>query len=506
MIFSILVTLLFIAFNAYFVLAEFSLIRVRASRIEELVDSGSRSARLVQMAQESINAYLAAIQLGITMSSLAIGWLGEPAFLHLILKFAPGLHVNPESHLAHAVSAVFAFGIITAIHIVIGEQTPKLFAIHQAEKISLAIIRPLEIFRRISFAPIWVLDHVSSGIAKFFGLSEEAAGEPLHSDEEIRILLDRREEAGKLSLDSLMMFENLFDFVKSSVKEVMTPADKLVCLFADDETGSSQLLQSRKYTRYPLCHTRAEGLAGAGRYVHAKEFFQALAMEESVNLQKISRPLARVSETMLLEDCLGLFQQKRICMALVENVQKQIVGLVSMEDLVEEIVGEIRDEFDEVPALKLSEILVGGAVKIGLKHALSKYDVIRELVGAIHFVNPVFNLDEAETAVGVREKTLSTAIGQGTAIPHARLPGLTKPLIAFASLAETMDWGAADGNPVGIVFCILTPSSMPSAQITILSNLARMLSTESLKERLIDAANEADVLEVLLAAEEKVPD
>ena len=502
----ILLTVLFIFVNAFFVLAEFSLIRVRGSRLEELVRQGNRAAVLVQKAQKNLNAYLAAVQLGITMASLVIGWIGEPAFEKLIELVLPALNLHQSPALAHALSFIFAFSIITAMHIIFGEQSPKLFAIQHADRISMMTIYPLTGFYYATYAPMWVLDTLATGVARLLGY-KGTKGEPLHSDEEIRILLDEREEAGKLSLDRLMMFENLFDFGAAKVRDAMTPRSSVVILALDDAPGEVlRTLQENRYSRFPICTTRARGLDEVIGYLHVKDALNIIIDKKKLDLRTVAKQLKRIGEDVSLEECLGRFQEKRVHIALVVDTAGAVTGLVALEDLVEEIVGEIRDEYDDVPPLLLSKVLVPDAIRIGLPDVFNRYDVIRTMLSALYTARPVFDLAAAETGVCIREKTLTTAIGSSAAIPHARCPGIARPLVGFATLPDGMEWHAPDGQAVRVVFLILTPITMPSAQVTILAGLARLLSTPTLRDRLIEAQSPEDVMEAVEAAEEKIPD
>lgn len=502
----ILLTIFFIFVNAFFVLAEFSLIRVRGSRLEELVRQGNRAAVLVQKAQGNLNAYLAAVQLGITMASLVIGWLGEPAFEKVVESILPALNLDHSPELAHALSFIFAFSIITGLHIVFGEQSPKLFAIQNADRISMMTIYPLTVFYYATYAPMWLLDTLATGVARMLGY-RGSKGETLHSDEEIRILLDEREEAGKLSLDRLMMFENLFDFGTAKVRDAMIPRSNVIILALDDKPAEVlRILQENRYSRFPICTTRAEGLDSVIGYLHVKDALNLIIDKKKLDLRVAAKQLKRIGEDVSLEECLGRFQEKRVHLALVVNTEGTVTGLVALEDLVEEIVGEIRDEYDDVPPLRLSKVLVPEAVRIALPEAFTRYDVIRVMLAALYAARPVFDLAAAETGVCIREKTLTTAIGSFAAIPHARCPGIATPLVGFATIPEGMEWNAPDGQAVRVVFLILTPITMPSAQVTILAGLARVLSTPTLRDRLIEAQSTADVMEAVEAAEEKLPD
>ena len=499
-------TILFILINGFFALAEYALIKVRPSRLQELARDGNHAAEKALFALGRINGYLAAVQLAVTMMSLLIGWIGEPTIARLIHALLPENSPLVSATITHTVSFVVAFSIITFFHISCGELIPKLVAIHHAERAVLATIYPLTAFYWFSYGPMWLVDRFAANVARLFGhhKPEDAS---LHSDEEIKIILDQREEAGKLSLDRLMMFENLFDFGESKVSDVMTPRAKIISLsaHADDRSANTAIIRHNHFSRYPLCG-RGQSIDQTDRYVHVKDILDKCSIGEVPDLASIFKPLPTVFESMSLEACLALFQKNRWYIARAVDAAYRVTGIVTTEDLVEEIVGEIRDEFDDVPPLVLSQTIVRGTSLMHLAPDQSKFDAISKMLTSLHNVYPHFRLPDALKSVLAREKTLTTAIGLEAAIPHARIPDITRPLIVFAASKEGIDWSAPDGLPVKLLFCILTPSATPSAQVTILAALARVLSTASLKDRLIDATSEDDVWEVLVTAEEKVPD
>jgi len=501
---ELFIALIFLLMNAVFVLAEFALVKVRFTRLEELAASGDQTAALAKDAVQHLDGYLAAIQLGITMASLGLGWIGEPALANLLSPsfHAAGLSLSPT--LAYSISFAIAFVIITATHVILGEQVPKYMAIITPEKTVLWLIIPLRFFYRSTYYPMLVINKSSH---YFLRLLRVKAGESelLHSDEELRMILGQSQEHGKLSLGRLMMFEHLFDFGKTYVKEVMTPRSAIVYISpARPWPENLALIKDKKYSRYPLADIDLTSVIG---FVHFKDlaldFLDCSANCSKPDILKLKRPLHAIQETITVEKALREFQEKRIQMALVKNPQGEITGLLTMEDIVEELTGEIRDEFEPPPTLTLSQTIVGEAFVPDLKEA-GRSEAIKEVLEKLHAARPVFDKEEALKAILKRESNFSTALGHQTAFPHARLPGLAKPLIAVAMSRNGIDFPSPDNQPVKVIFLILTPFNEPTSQLNILSQLSGLISNLTLRKRLFSAKTTDDLLDIARTFENKV--
>ena len=501
---ELFVALIFLLMNAVFVLAEFALVKVRFTRLEELAATGDQTAALAKDAVQNLDGYLAAIQLGITMASLGLGWIGEPALAKLLtpLFHAAGTNLSPT--VAYSVSFAIAFLIITASHVILGEQVPKYMAIITPEKTVLWLIIPLRIFYRFTYYPMLVINKSSH---YFLRLLRVKAGESelLHSDEELRMILGQSQEHGKLSLGRLMMFEHLFDFGKTYVKEVMTPRSAIVYLsLARPWPENLALIKDKKYSRYPLAEMDLASVIG---FVHFKDlaldFLDCSANCSRPDILKLKRPLHAIPEAITVEKALREFQEKRVQMSLVKNQQGEISGLLTMEDIVEELTGEIRDEFEPPPTLTLSHTIVGEAFVPDLKMA-GRSEAIKEVLEALHAARPVFDKEEALKAILKRESNFSTALGHQTAFPHARLPGLAKPLIAVGMSRTGIDFPSPDNQPVKVIFLILTPFNEPTSQLNILSQLSGLISNLTLRKRLFSAKTPDNLLDIARTFENKV--
>ena len=501
---DLLIALVLIALNAAFVLAEFALVKVRLTRLEELAAKGLKTAKLAKKQVQHIDAYLSSIQLGITMASLGLGWIGEPA-LAAILEPLFAWTALPLSHaLTHTVSFAAAFALITGMHVILGEQAPKYLAIVMPEKVSLISAIPLEIFHKTAYLPMLFITKSANFFLDLLRL-KPSESEALHSDEELRMILGQSQEHGKISLGRLMMFEHLFDFGKTRVKEVMTPksAISLINLSAPWEETLKKI-KDRQFSRYPLAASPADDING---YVHFKDlamdYLEAGAGRKKPDITRVKRKLTEVSEDISAERALRDFQERRVQIALVKNAKGETSGLLTMEDIVEELTGEIRDEFEQPPKLLLSGLLVLGACVMNLQEA-GRFKAIEEVLTRLHAASPSFDKEEALKTIAKRETNFSTAFGHQTAFPHARLASLSKPLLAVGKSSDGIYFPAPDNQPVKIFFLILTPFNEPTLQLNILSQLSGLISNITLRKRLFSAKTPDNLLDILHTFENKV--
>jgi CBS domain containing-hemolysin-like protein len=499
---NLVITVLLIAVNAFFALAEYSLLRLRESRLEELSRHGKKRARLIRFALDHLDGFISTAQLGITMASLGLGWVGEPSVARLIHRLFPLLDSPAVTGIATSLSFLLAFLLITSLHLLFGEMVPKLTAIRDPERYALLTILPMIAFYYLAFAPMQLLRRAANGILRLAGIRPSPA-EEVHSEDEIKILLEAREEEGELSLQRLLMFENLFDFGHTVVREVMTPRGSIAylsCARAWEE--NLMVMMQYKRSRYPVCTDEIDSVRG---YVHIKDLaFEYMTGEKEPDLLELARPILTFQEGASLEQCLRQFQARRVSLGVVLNKRKKVTGLLSMEDVVEEIVGEIRDEFERPPRATLAAAFVTEACDLAVE-AEDRYELLRAAVGRLHAARPVFKLEDAVEQVFHREKGLSSALGHETAFPHARIQSLGAPLFTFLRCREGIDFKAPDSRPVRMAFLILTPYHEPLAQLALLSKLAKLVVNTALRERLLEAESGEEVREVITAFEETIP-
>ena len=501
-ILDLIIAGLLIVLNAAFVIVEFSLVKVRFTRLEELSSKGLKTARVAKKQVQHIEAYLSSIQLGITMASLGLGWVGEPAMAAILVPIFSWLALPIPPAMLHTVAFTIAFAVITGLHVIVGEQAPKYLALMMPEKIALIAAIPLEIFYKITYLPMLVINRSANLVLRLFRI-KPSESEALHSDEELRMILGQSQEHGKLSLGRLMMFEHLFDFAKTRVKEVMTPRSSISFIntaLSWDE--NLKMIREKQYSRYPIL--QADGAVTG--YAHFKDMAACFIAQKAApqpELEAIKRPLFEISEEISVERALRDFQEKRIQLALVKSAKGDFTGLLTMEDIVEELTGEIRDEFEQPPKMLLSRLLVPHACELDLKEA-GRFEAIEEVLAKLHAASPSFDKIEALKAITKRETNFSTALGHQTAFPHARLASLSKPLLAIGKSREGIYFPSPDNQPVRIIFLILTPFNEPTLQLNILAQLSGLISNLTLRKRLLSAKTPENLLDVINTFENKV--
>jgi CBS domain containing-hemolysin-like protein len=340
----IALTFLLVLLNGFFVAAEFAMVRVRGSQIELKVKSGSRMAKLTRSIMGNLDGYLAATQLGITIASLALGVIGESVFTNVVLRiFSMFGYVNPSNFVVN-LSHVLAFVFITFISIIFGELAPKNIAIQRSMRTALAVSAPLRVFF-IMFRPlITVLNYLATAILRLMGI-KQLEGESHHSTEELQYLLEQGKETGAIDSNEHELIQNVFDFNERVVKNIMVPRTKISGI--ELETATDELLEcliTEGYSRMPVYDEVIDKIVGI---VHAKDILPLLARGEEIVLKDIIRKPYYIPETKKINDLMAELQQKRIQIAIVSDEFGGTAGMVTLEDIVEELVGEIQDEFDE---------------------------------------------------------------------------------------------------------------------------------------------------------------
>jgi CBS domain containing-hemolysin-like protein len=338
--------LLIVALNGFFVAAEFAIVKVRSTQIEPLARRGVQRARIAQNIISHLDAYLSACQLGVTMTSLALGWVGEPYLSELLLPLFNALGIAQPT-LISTISFAVAFTIITYIHIVLGEQAPKWVAIQYAQSTALFISPPLHAFYRVFRPFIWALNSSVNGFLRLVGIPAVSGHDLAQSEEELRLILSRGQSitsTGKsISLRAM-------ELRKRTVREVMVPRTSMVMLYTGKSIRENiTAAVEHQFTRYPLCEGNLDNIVGM---IHLKDLFKLSGVEgPGTKLLEIKREMPFVPETTSLERMLNLFLARRVLMAVAVDEYGGTAGLVTLENVLEELVGEIRDEFDVEPIL-----------------------------------------------------------------------------------------------------------------------------------------------------------
>ena len=343
-ILNLLLVAFLVALNGFFVAAEFAIVKVRSSRIDTLVHDGNTRAKYAKNLVEHLDAYLSVTQLGITLASLGLGWIGEPAVARLIDPITNSLGLSPE--LSHTVSFAVAFSFITALHIVLGELAPKSLAIQKAEGVVLWVAIPMIMFYKLMYPAVWFLNHVANWILRLVGIQVSNEGEAAHTEEEIRILMEESHKQGYIDQTELTFVDNIFDFAARNVREVMIPRTDMICMYAEDPFEENMKIALEEHlTRYPVCDPDKDNIIG---FLHIKDLLRALSTgEKDMDIRSLTRKVTAVPESMPLSNLLKLLQKHRAQIAIVVDEYGGTAGMVTVEDILEEIVGEIQDEFDE---------------------------------------------------------------------------------------------------------------------------------------------------------------
>ncbi|MFD1066402.1 hemolysin family protein [Oceanobacillus locisalsi] len=333
-----------IALTAFFVMSEFAIVKIRSTQLEPHVAAGKKSAGMAKNIVTHLDEYLSACQLGITITALGIGRLAEPTFermLHPILET-----VNLGAGFVTTLSIIISILIATFLHVVIGELAPKTLAIQKAEKVTLVVAMPLTWFYRLMFPFIWFLNGAARLLTKAIGLKSMSGHEETHTEEELRLILADSYKSGEINQSEMMYVNNIFDFDERVAREIMTPRTDMIYFSLEDSFEENmEIIREGQFTRYPVADEDKDNIVGL---VNLKEVFTGkLNNDEPSTIEDYIRPIIHISEATPIRQLLLRMQKDRIHMAIVNDEYGGTAGLVTVEDILEEIVGDIRDEFDE---------------------------------------------------------------------------------------------------------------------------------------------------------------
>lgn len=351
--------------TAFFVMVEFAVVKANAIRIKKLASEGNKKAMEAQRVMTNLDTYLSACQLGITVASLLIGWFGEPALHHLVEPLV--LAVNLPETATSVVTFGLVFGVVTFVHVVLGELVPKSIAINYSEKMAMSLSKPLILFYRITKPIIWAMNTMSGLICKLFGLKTGGGHAEIFSEEELILLMTDSYEHGKINSTEYNYVNNIFDFDKIQAREIMVPRNDMVTV--DINQSNEEILAvitKERYTRLPVVNGDKDNILGI---IHTKEFYEQYIQNNAFDLQAIINPLVYVSEATPIKKILHRMQNEGIHLMILADEYGGTEGMITLEDVLEEIVGEIKDEFDEgerpdIQTVNENEIIVDGKVSI----------------------------------------------------------------------------------------------------------------------------------------------
>ncbi|HEY8203161.1 MAG TPA: hemolysin family protein [Pyrinomonadaceae bacterium] len=338
--------LLLVAANGFFVGAEFALVSVRRTRLEARAAAGSRRARAALRLIGNPTLFISATQLGITIASLALGWIGEPTVAALLEPVAEAIApAGKTAYVAHVLAIVIAFGVITFLHIVLGELMPKMVALDRAESLALVAARPLEIFANIFRWPLWLFNRTGTAIGRLIGLKSSLQHTAVYSEDELRRLIDISRESGFLRAEERRLIHRVFEFSDTLVREAMVPRMQIAAISVNCSLEDIRdAFNKHGYSRLPVYDSSLDNVVG---FIHSKDLMPYLLKPETFKLEYVLKPPMYIVDTARLEDVLRQMQKAKSHFGFVVDEHGGIEGIITLEDLLEEIVGEISDEHDE---------------------------------------------------------------------------------------------------------------------------------------------------------------
>ncbi|MFP4976172.1 hemolysin family protein [Paenibacillus sp. CN-4] len=325
--------------NGFFVSVEYAMVKARAGRLDALIEEGKKRAVRARGIVDQMDAYLSACQLGITLVSLALGWLGEPAIASMLKPLAASMGLSDGA--VHAVALVIAFLFIAILHIVLGELAPKSFAVNKAEPVLMMAAAPMNLFYKVMYPFIWLLNVLASGLLRLFRLTPVSETGTAHTEEEIRIIMQESNKSGLIDNTEMTLVDNIFEFADTMAREIMIPRTEMICLNNQMTLEENlEIAQEGMRTRYPVCNGDKDHIVG---FIHIKDLMRG----GSSDYLDLIRPILTVPESIQISALLKLMQRAKTQIALLIDEYGGTSGLVTLEDIMEEIVGEIQDEFDQ---------------------------------------------------------------------------------------------------------------------------------------------------------------
>jgi len=350
MVIQVIITLVLVFLNGFFVAAEFAIVKIRASQLEQKAQEGNAMAILSKKIVANLDGYLAATQFGITLASLGLGWIGEPVVSKILIGGMELVGISLEPELAHQIALPAAFAIITVLHIVFGELAPKSIAIQRAEATVLFLSYPLHGFYLVFKPVVWLLNGIANFILKGIGITP-THGSEVHSSDELRYLVQQQKESGMIEAADYDLIKNAFNFSERIAKQVMIPRPQIVGIDINDfnEVKLEKIIEEG-YSRIPVYEDTLDQIIGV---LHLKDLLLQMRKGKEIVLQELIRPVSTVHESKPIGALLRDFQVNRQQMAVIIDEYGGVDGIVTMEDILEELVGEIQDEYDnEVPIVK----------------------------------------------------------------------------------------------------------------------------------------------------------
>jgi len=504
-ILSILIAIALLAMNAFFVLAEFAAVKIRPSRIEQMLTAKVRGAEAVRDVQSGLDDYLSVCQLGITFASIGLGFVAEPAIVRVIEPAIQwtGLLSNSSAtswFTTHGSAFTISYLLVSYLHILIGELVPKSIAIRLTDKSSLLTAPVLKIFLILFSLPLRVMRISANALLTVIGIPV-TANASAHSEEELLILLNKGQTEGMMSFRRLLFLENVFDLGELRVKDTMRPRSQVRTLDSRKPWNENLLtIRQYRFTRYPLVTEDSENPTGL---VHLKDAL--LADVEAANLKTISRPLIITNENVMLESLLSDMQRRRIHAALVKDGTGKWTGFLTLEDVIEEIIGTIRDEFEDEEQIHLADALSEQAVILDIE-ATTTVEAVREAIQRMPADSLPVPKETVIRAIEERERLVETYLGNQLGMPHARIIGLTKPVIIVIRPINGVSYRLTEEKS-DLLIVLLTPAGQPRIHQRLQAVIATIMDESNfIPQRLRSATTASEIIDIFLAGEQATLD
>jgi len=396
-IFNLTIIVLLLFSNGFFVASEFAMVKVRKTRVEQLVKEGNSDAKLAQKAIDDLDKFIAAVQLGVTISSIGLGWVGEGTLARIIepvFSIIPG--INPTIA-THTVSATLAFCLITFLHVVLGELIPKSIALEYTEKTALWVARPMHGISYVFTPFIWALNGFGNIILKILNIPHANKASSVHSTEELDMLVDASYDGGVLNETEKDILHNVFKFSDLTAKQVMVPRTDMVCIPDDMSLEDlNKLAAESQYTRYPVYNEDIDHIIGL---IHVKDLYSLAIKDQNCPIKDLLREILLVPETITMDNLVLEFKKRKGQIAIVVDEFGGTSGLITLEDVLEEIFGDVQDEFDEEEESNIEEI----SENTYLANAMMRLDELSEY---FELDNDEFEDDDVDTIGGLVVKIL----------------------------------------------------------------------------------------------------
>lgn len=501
----LLIAGLLIILNGFFVLAEFAAVKMRPSRVRELQDDKVRGADAARHIQEHLDEYLSVCQVGITFTSIGLGFVAEPAVVRLIEPALLWTGLFPVEHsmtmlTAHGIAFAISYLLVSYLHILVGELVPKSMAIRRTDKSALFTAGPLKVCRSMFLVPLWVLNGSATIVLNLLGLRSSKHADA-HSEDELRILLNQSQSQGAMTFRRLLFLENIFDLGELQVRDAMRPRSQVRCM-RTCYTWEENLEIARRYrfSRYPLIDEGSDDPVGT---VHLKDLL--LIAGSGRNIGEYKRAVIFVEETVLLESVLAEMQKRRIHAAIVRDSRGQWTGFLTLEDAIEEIVGTIRDEFEDEEPVHLSDAIQEDRIHLSIE-ADSTIEAVRKALLQMSPSALPLARDEIIRAIEERERLIETYLGRNVGMPHARLVGLQKAVVLVIRSENGVPYRGTTER-AHLLFVVLTPAGQPRVHQRLQAVIATLLDeSEFIPERLRTASSPAEVLDILRTGEQATLD